>query len=73
MGDEDRGKTEPVLQFFDLPHQGTLRHDVQGGRRLVHDDQVRGEQQRHRDHGSLAHTARELMRIAVQVDRVDRD
>ena len=41
--------------------------------RLVHDHELGREQERHRDHGPLAHAAAELMRIAVEVDRVDAD
>ena len=61
------------LQFLDLHHQRALRDHVERRGRLVHDDEVRREQQRHRDHRPLPHPAAELVRIALQVDRVDAD
>src|ERR1700683_4083020 len=40
---------------------------------LIHDDQLRGEQHGHRDHGALPHAAGELVGVAAQVQRVDAD
>ena len=46
----------------DLP----LHHHVERGGRLVHDDDLRLECQRHPDHHALAHAAGELVRVGVQ-------
>ena len=43
-----------------------LDGDVERGRRLVGDQQVRGAGQRHGDHHPLAHAARELVRIVAR-------
>ena len=71
--EEDGGEAEPILQLFDLHHEGALGNDVKGRGRLVHDDEIRREQQRHRDHRPLPHATRQLVRIAVQMGRVDGD
>ena len=56
LGDE-------LLQHFeDL----SLDRDVQGGRRLVCDQELRLARERHRDHRPLPHPARELVRIVPQ-------
>jgi hypothetical protein len=34
---EDHGEAEPALQLLDLHHERPLGDDVEGGRRLVHD------------------------------------
>ena len=65
VGDEDDREAELLLQFLDLHHQRPLGDDVQRRRRLVHDDQVGREQQRHRDHRALPHAAAELVRVAL--------
>ena len=69
--DEDDREAEPLLKLLDLRHQRALGDDVERRGRLVHDHEVGREQERHRDHRPLAHPARQLVRIAVQVDRVD--
>ncbi len=71
--DEQDRESEPLLQLLDLHHQRALRNDVERGRRLVHDDEVGSEEQRHRDHRPLPHAAAELVRVAAQVDGVDAD
>src|SRR5688500_15136777 len=43
-----------------------LNCDVERGRRLIGDDELRVAAQRHRDHDALAHAAGELMRVLVQ-------
>ena len=42
-----------------------LNGDVQRGRRLVGDDELRVAGQRHRNHHALPHTAGQLVRIAL--------
>ena len=69
--DKDRGEADPALQFLDLQHQRSLRHHVERGRRLIHDDQLRREDERHRDHGPLPHAAAQLVGIALEMDGVD--
>ena len=43
-----------------------LHQDVEAGGRLVGDDQLRIEHQRHGDHRALPHAAAELMRIILE-------
>ena len=50
---------ESLEQLEDL----RLDHDVEGGRRLVADDHGRVAGEGHRDHRSLAHAARQLVRV----------
>ena len=52
-----------------------LDRDVEGGRRLVGDDQIGLVQQRDRDRDALAHAAGELVRVGAQplVGRGDAD
>ena len=66
-------KPSSLLQLLDLHHQRALGHHVQGRGRLVHDHQLGGEQHGHRDHGPLPHPAGQLVRVALQVHRVDAD
>ena len=63
---QDRGPAldgELVEQF---EHLG-LHRDVEGGGRLVGDQQRRAERQRDRDQHALAHAAAELVRVAAQL------
>ena len=66
-------KPSSSLELLDLDHQRALGHDVECRGGLVHDDQVRREQQGHGDHGPLAHPPRELVGVARQVYGVDAD
>ena len=60
-----------------------LDRDVERGRRLVGDQQIRLARERHRDHHALPHAARQLVRIRVdallgrrdadQLEHLDRD
>ena len=52
---------QPLQQRQDLRLDG----DVEGGGRLVGDQQLRPADQRHRDHDPLPHAARELVRVGV--------
>ncbi len=73
VGHEDDAEAEFGLQFLDLDHERALSDDVERRGRLVHDHQVRGEEQGHGDHGPLAHAAGELVRVAAQVLGIDSD
>ena len=54
------------LQFGEQLEDLRLDGDIERRRRLVGDDQSRVRHERHRDHGSLAHAARELVRIVAR-------
>jgi hypothetical protein len=71
VGDEDHREAELHLQLLDLTHQGALCDDVERRRRLVHQHQLGGEEESHGDHGPLTHATAQLVRVAVQVSRVD--
>ena len=65
MGDEhDRGLAA-LLQVADQFQDLRLRGDVERGGRLVGDQELWIERQRHRDHGALALAARQLVRIGL--------
>ena len=53
---------ELVQELEDLRLDG----HVEGGRRLVGDQELRLARERHRDHGALAHAARELVRVVPE-------
>ena len=57
MRDEKGGEAEAVAQTHQLFEDLALRDDVEGGGRLVEDDDLRVESERHRDHRALAHPA----------------
>ena len=62
VGDEDDRRPGLVAQ---VPHQVEdlrLDRDVEGGRRLVGDEQLGLAGERHRDHHPLGHPARHLVR-----------
>ena len=66
VGDEDDGRARLALE---APHQvQDLRLDghVEGGRRLVCDQQLRLAGKRHRDHHALRHAARHLVRVSIE-------
>jgi hypothetical protein len=65
VGDHDDRGVELGLQFLDELEDLRLHGDVQRRGRLVGDEEVWVAGQRHRDHGALAHPARELVRIVV--------
>ncbi len=66
MGDEDDRHALFILQELDELEDLGLHGDVERGRRLVGDQQLRLAGERHRDHDALAHAAGEPMRIFVQ-------
>ena len=64
------------LEALEEPHDLRLHEHVEGGRRLVGDDQVGPEQEGERDHDALLHPAAQLVRVPrqdvlVQADRLD--
>ncbi len=63
MGDQDDGRFELVLQPVDEVQDLGLNGHVQGSRGLVGNQEVRVQRKGHGDHGPLAHSAAELMRI----------
>ena len=64
--DEDRREVKLSPELAEKVDDRALREDVEGGRRLVEDDDARIEEQRHRDEDALAHPARELVRVGAQ-------
>jgi hypothetical protein len=66
VGDEDHAHVHLVLQQADQLQDLRLDRHVQRRGRLVGDQERRLPRQRHRDHHSLAHAARELVRITVE-------
>ena len=62
VGDEDQRQAELVAEALEQLEDLGLDHDVEGGRRLVADDDRRVAGEGHRDHRPLAHAARQLVR-----------
>ncbi|MGX1154842.1 hypothetical protein RKD39_002420 [Streptomyces albogriseolus] len=65
VGDEDDRGPELLLEVLEQVEDLRLDRHVQGRGRLVGDQQVGVADQRHGDHGALAHTAGELVRVVV--------
>ena len=63
VGDEDDGQPELAAQRLQQLQDLRLDHHVEGGGRLVADDQARPAGEGHRDHHPLAHAAAELVGI----------
>ena len=59
-------KPNLLAQLDQLGQDLPLHHHVERRGRLVHDDDLRLEGERHRDHHALAHAAGELVRVGVQ-------
>ena len=62
-------KPKSLLQRLDLLEDLPLDDDVEGRRRLVHDDQLRLQRERHGDDHALAHPAGELVRVRAEALR----
>ena len=62
--DVDRRGPELPDEVLDRGQHLDLRRDVEGGRRLVEDDEVRIARDRHRGHGALDLAAGDLVGIA---------
>jgi hypothetical protein len=61
VADHDHAQPELVLQLTEQVKDLRLSSHVQCGGRLVRDQEPRPQDERHRDHHALAHSARELM------------
>ena len=70
---ENDARAGLVLELLDQLENLRLNRDVERGRRLVGDEQLRLARQRHRNHHALAHAAGELVRIAVGALRAHRE
>ena len=66
VGDEQHARPAPLLQILDQRQDLRLRGDVEGGGRLVGDQESRVEHHRGRDHDALPLAARELVRIDLE-------
>ena len=64
--DEQHRGVGLVAQRGDEVEHLRLDGRVERGRRLVEDQQLRVDRERHRDHDALRHAARELVRVAAQ-------
>ena len=63
VGNKNDGSIELRFQCANQVENLGLDRDVEGGSRLVRNQDLRLARERHSDHHSLPHTARELMRI----------
>ena len=63
VGNEKHRHAQARLKIFQQAENLGLNRDVEGGRRLIGDQQIRVVRQRHGDHDPLALAARELMRV----------
>ena len=66
VGDEDRGRVHLAAERRDQLQDLRLDGGVEGGRRLVGDQQRRAAGDGERDHHALAHAARELVGVGVE-------
>ena len=66
VGDEQHREPQLALEVLQQLEDLGLDHDVEGGGRLVGDDQVGAARERHRDHDALLLAARELVRVVPQ-------
>ena len=73
VGDEDHRQAELALQLAQQVEDLGLDRDVEGGDRLVGDDQLRLQRERAGDADPLALAAGELVRVAVVVLGVQAD
>ena len=65
MCDEQHGVLFLLIDLLEKLHDLVLDRDVQRCRRLVADDQIGVQDDRHCNHHALSHTAGQLMGIAV--------
>ncbi len=66
VGDEDDGDVLFLHQLMQQPQDLVLDGDIQGGARLVGDEQFPAGDQGHGDADPLSHPAAELDRVAIQ-------
>ena len=69
VGDQDHRHAEPLAEVVEQFEDLLLDGDVEGGGRLVGDQQLRLAGQRHGDHDPLAHAAGELVREVARSAR----
>ena len=69
VGDQDQAHAGLGLELLEQRQDLRLHGDVERGRRLVGDQDVGAQRERHRDHHALALAARELVRIVVGAPR----
>jgi hypothetical protein len=65
MGDQDKARTQLMLDALENVHDVGLGKQVQGRGRLVEDDQVRARDERHCQGYALAHTSGKLVWIML--------
>ena len=65
VGDQDDGRPVRLLEVADQVEDLSLHRHVERGRRLVGDQDLGVEGERHGDHDALSHAAGELVRVAV--------
>ena len=65
VGDQQHADVEPALQVGEQIEDLRLDRDVEGGGRLVGDEQLGLARQGHRDQDALAHSARHLERVLL--------
>jgi hypothetical protein len=73
MADQHHSGPVVVAHLAQQPHDLRLHRDVERGRRLIGDHELRFAQQAHRDGDPLAHAAGQLVRILAQPARRVRD
>ena len=73
MGDQHDGGAHPAVEFHHQFENLRLAGHVQGGGRLVGNQQFGVARQGHGNHDALAHAARKLVRIVLQPLRRIRD
>ena len=66
VGNDDDGHVELLLKFLHQLEDLCLDGNVQSGCRFIRDEDVGLGYQRHGDHDTLTHTARELVRILLK-------
>ena len=66
VGDEDDAEPLLTAEIPDEIEDLGLNGDVEGGRRLVCDEELRVRRERERDHHPLAHSPRELVRVVPE-------
>ena len=71
--DEDEREPELVREVRQQLEDLRLHHDVERRRRLVGEQDARRARQGHRDRRTLAHSPRELVRVALRPRRRDAD
>ena len=73
MRDEEDREAELTLDLLDLLQDLALHDHVERGRRLVEDDELGLERERHADDHALAHPAGQLVRVRAESTPLDAD